>query len=291
MSILIDAQTKVICQGFTGRQSTFHSRQALAYGTCLVGGVTPGKGGSIHLGLPVFNRVDEAVNATGATTSVIYVPAPYAHHAISEAIEAGVELIVCLTEGIPIRDMLDIKYRLRDSQTRLIGPNGPGIITPDKAKVGIIPGDICCPGSVGIVSRSGTLTYEVISHLTSLGLGQSTCVGVGGDLIKGDSFVDILKLFWEDPQTKSIVLLGEIGGDDEQKAAQYIHYQWSKGYYKPVVAFVAGFTAPKNCTMGHAGAFIKEYEDTAEAKMRCFQEKDIPVAQCIKDIGLILNYI
>ncbi len=266
MSVLLRKDTRVICQGFTGRQGTFHGRQMLEYGTKLVGGVTPGKGGRTHLGLPVFDTVAEAVAAEGAEATVIFVPPPFAPAAILEAFEAGLRLIVCITEGIPVQDMLAVKERLKsmDASPVLIGPNCPGIISPGEAKIGIMPGHIHRRGRVGVISRSGTLTYEAVAQLSEAGLGQSTCIGMGGDPIHGLGFVEALRLFEEDGQTEGIVLIGEIGGSDEERAAEFIRHHVSK----PVVAFVAGATAPKGKRMGHAGAIISGVEGTAEAKFK-----------------------
>ena len=284
MSILVGKDTKVICQGFTGGQGTLHSEASIAYGTKMVGGVTPGKGGSEHLGLPVFDTVSEAVDKTGATASVIYVPAGFCKDSILEALDAGIELIVCITEGIPTLDMLAVKARLDISGARMIGPNCPGIITPGECKIGIMPGDIHLPGKVGIVSRSGTLTYEAVKQTTDKGFGQSSCVGIGGDPIPGSHFIDILSLFQEDSSTEAIVMVGEIGGTAEEEAAAYI----KSNVTKPVVSYIAGVTAPPGKRMGHAGAIISGGKGTADEKFKAFEDAGIACARDPSEIGEIL---
>ena len=286
MSILVDKNTRLICQGFTGKQGTFHSKKALEYGDFLVGGVTPGKGGTKHLGLRVFDTVSEAKAQTGANTSVIYVPPPFAKSAIMEAVFAELELVVCITEGVPLHDMLQIKQALRgQKKTRLIGPNCPGVITPGACKVGIMPSYIHKAGPIGVISRSGTLTYEAVWQLSSLGLGQSTCVGIGGDPLPGTDFVDALKLFNQDLQTEAVVIIGEIGGEGEEEAAEYI----AKEFKKPVTAFVAGSSAPSGKRMGHAGAIISGGKGTAKGKLRALESAGAFIARSPAEIGITLK--
>lgn len=285
MSILIDKNTRVICQGLTGAQGSFHSEQCLAYGTKMVGGVTPGKGGTTHIGLPIFNTVKEAKEKTNCNASMIFVPPAFAADSIMEAVDAGLDLVICITEGIPVLDMVKVKKAMAGSKTRLVGPNCPGVITPGECKIGIMPGAIHKPGRIGVLSRSGTLTYEAVHQLTQLGLGQSTCVGIGGDPVNGTNFIDVLKLFNQDPNTDGVIMIGEIGGSAEEDAAEYI----KKEFKKPIAAFIAGASAPKGKRMGHAGAIISGGKGTAEAKFAALEAAGCKIARSPADMGTTLK--
>ncbi|MCB0355407.1 MAG: succinate--CoA ligase subunit alpha [Bdellovibrionales bacterium] len=285
MAILVNKNTKVICQGFTGANGTFHSEQAIAYGTKMVGGVTPGKGATKHLNLPVFDTVEDAVEKTGANASVIYVPPPFAADAIMEAVDADLDLVICITEGIPVLDMVKVRRFMEGKKTRLIGPNCPGVITPGECKIGIMPGHIHKPGRIGVLSRSGTLTYEAVGQLTAIGLGQSTCVGIGGDPVNGTNFIDVLELYNADPNTDAVIMIGEIGGTAEEEAAEYI----KREFKKPVTAFIAGATAPKGKRMGHAGAIISGGKGTAEAKFEALESAGCKIARSPADLGKTLK--
>ena len=281
---MVNKNTKVICQGFTGAQGTFHSQQAIEYGTKMVGGVTPGKGGSMHLGLPVFNTVREAVEKTGANASVIYVPPPFAADSIMEAVDAELDLVVCITEGIPVLDMVAVRRYMQGRKTRLVGPNCPGVITPGQCKIGIMPGHIHKPGNIGVLSRSGTLTYEAVGQLTHMGLGQSTCVGIGGDPVNGTNFIDVLEMYNRDPDTHAVIMIGEIGGTAEEEAAEYI----KREFKKPVTCFIAGATAPKGKRMGHAGAIISGGKGTAEAKFEALMSAGCSISRSPADMASTL---